>query len=71
MSLLAIGSFVSTVLNWTTPQKQIKYLLAKKDFEQWETFRDSLVQRWLNTNIMVGGLPLENAVVDQSISSVV
>jgi hypothetical protein len=71
MSPLAIGSFASTVLRWTTPQKQIKYLLAEKDFQQWETFRDSLVQRWLNTNIMVGCLPLENAVVDQSIFSVV
>ncbi|KIM49537.1 hypothetical protein M413DRAFT_110740 [Hebeloma cylindrosporum] len=51
MSLLGI---VSTVLSWTTPQKQIKYLLAKKDFREWETFRDSLVHRWLNTNIMCG-----------------
>jgi len=57
MSLLAIGSFVSTILSWATPQKQIKYLLDKKDFQQWETFRDSLVHRWLNGNIVVGDLP--------------
>ena len=71
MSLLAIGSFVSTVLSWTTPRKQIKYLLGEGDFQQWETFRDRLVHRWLNANIVVGGLPLENAVVEQSIFSVV
>ena len=68
---IPIESFVSTALSWTTPQKQIKYLLYKRDFQQWEIFRDSLVNRWLNGNIVVGGLPSENIVVDQSILSVV
>ena len=71
MSLLAIESFILTALSWTTSQKQIKHLLEDEDFQQWESFRDSLVSRWSIGNLAVGGLLLENVVVDQSIFSVV
>lgn len=71
MSLLAIESYVLTVIGWTTPQNQIKDLLERKDFNEWETFRDSLVSRWSNGSVVVGGFPLKNFVVDQSVFSVV
>ena len=71
MSLLAIESFLLTALGWTTPQNQIKDLLDRKDFDEWETFRDSLVSRWSNGSVVVGSLLSENFVVDQSIFSVV
>ena len=73
ISLPTIRSFVSTILGGTIPQKEIKYLLDKKDFQQWEIFRDNLVDRWSNANVVVGALqvPLKNTVVDQSIFSVV
>ena len=57
MSLLAIESYVLTVIGWTTPQNQIKDLLERKDFNEWETFRDSLVSRWSNGSVVVGGFP--------------
>ena len=63
MSFLAIESFLLTALSWTTSRKQIKHLLEDEDFRHWETFRDSLVKRWSNGNVVVGGLPLENVVV--------
>ena len=71
MSLLAIESFLLTALGWTTPQNQIKDLLDRKDFDEWETFRDSLVSRWSNGSVVVGILLSENFEVDQSIFSVV
>ena len=71
MSLLAIESFLLNALGCTTPQNQIKNLLDRKDFDEWETFRDSLISRWSNGSVVVGCLPSENFVVDQSIFSVV
>ena len=71
MSLLAIESFILTALGWTTPQNQIKDLLDRKDFDEWETFRDSLVSRWSNGSVVVGSLLSEDFEVDQSIFSVV
>ena len=74
MSFHAFESSVLTALSWTTSHKQIKDLLDKKDFQHWETFRDSLVSRWSNGSVVVGGLHLillENFMVDQFIISVV
>lgn len=71
MSLLPVESFVLAALSLTTPRKQIESLVEKKDFQQWEIFRDSLVSRWSSGNVVVGRLSLENIMVDQCIFSVV
>jgi hypothetical protein len=49
-ALSALGTVFLTLL---TPRQQISYLREKRDFQGWEYFRDGIVRRWTNSNIMV------------------
>jgi len=48
------ASFMSLLISWTTPHRQVRYLLAQRNFKDWEAFRDSLVRRWTNLNVVCG-----------------
>jgi len=44
---------LSVVSDWMTPKRQIKHLLECDDSQSWEAFRDGMVRRWTNLNIVV------------------
>jgi hypothetical protein len=48
-----IGFFVG----WMAPRRRLTYLMESEnvDHTSWEAFRDGLVHRWTNLNIVVSG----------------
>ena len=59
--LNALSALGALFLSWLTPSLQISYLRERKDFQGWEYFRDGLVRRWTNSNIMVLSTGLRTA----------
>jgi len=49
-----MSNLVRISFGWMTPYEQILYLREKKDFKAWERFRDSLMRRWSNLNVING-----------------
>ena len=47
---------VGVALGWLTPYEQLVVLRQKKEDKAWERFRDSLMRRWSNLNVIVSGL---------------
>ncbi|KAI5118396.1 hypothetical protein M0805_007530 [Coniferiporia weirii] len=45
---------VRAVLGWMTPYEQLVYLREKGHLKAWERFRDSLMRRWSNLNVICG-----------------
>ncbi|KAL5537209.1 hypothetical protein ACEPAF_1032 [Sanghuangporus sanghuang] len=42
------------VLGWMTPYEQMVFLRRKRDLKRWELFRDALMRRWSNLNVICG-----------------
>ena len=40
------------LLGWMTPHEQMDYLRQKRDAKRWEFFRDELMRKWSNLNII-------------------
>lgn len=49
----AVMDTVNALLGWMTPFEQLVVLRKKKENKAWERFRDSLMQRWSNLNVIV------------------
>ncbi|KAF8894603.1 hypothetical protein BD779DRAFT_851725 [Infundibulicybe gibba] len=55
MSSARIPSIPPMFWDWATPRKIVLHLLERRNYSDWETFRDSLVNKWTNLNVL-GGL---------------
>ena len=44
---------IRAVLGWMTPYEQMTFLRRKRDVKRWELFRDALMRRWSNLNVIV------------------
>ena len=55
--LLSFTNILYLALSWATPRRQLRHLLTNKDNTidsgSWEAFRDGLMRRWTNLNIIV------------------
>lgn len=51
LSTLSVGTFVG----WMAPRQRLYYLIETKDipYTSWESFRDGMIHRWTNLNIVV------------------
>ncbi|TFK42594.1 hypothetical protein BDQ12DRAFT_757564 [Crucibulum laeve] len=52
ISLLKIPSFLNSAFEWITLQPQVRYLRVRENYGHWMNFRDALVRRWTNLNIV-------------------
>ena len=50
---LSLLSFVTTLLTKITPRRQINFLIEEANFPAWEAYRESLIRRWANLNVVV------------------
>ena len=44
---------MEAALGWLTPYEQLVVLRKKAEYKAWERFRDSLMRRWSNLNVIV------------------
>ena len=55
--LLSFTNILYLALSWATPRRQLRHLLTNKDNTvdsgSWEAFRDGLMRRWTNLNLIV------------------